>query len=132
MGFHVAGPNYFILAEPLPDPRRVTRPPEGWSCLSISVFLMYVCQITLVFDFSISVFYFSISVFYFSMSVLYFSILLQYFSVLLQCFASVNRGQVHTYHKQQLSLSKATDTHNNHDGHRWCTLSKPEAYGVVS
>ena len=33
---------------------------EGWQYLSISVFLMYVCQITSVFYFSISVFYFSI------------------------------------------------------------------------
>ena len=66
--------------------------PEGWQYLSISVFLMYVCQIT-------SIFYFSISVFYFSISVFYFSILLQYFSILLQYFASVIRGQVHTYHK---------------------------------
>ena len=58
-----------------------------WQHLSISVhvFLMYVCQIT-------SVFYFSISVFYFNISVFYFSILLQYFSILLQYFASVIRG----------------------------------------
>ena len=33
---------------------------EGWQYLSVSVFLMYVCQITSVFYFSISVFYFSI------------------------------------------------------------------------